>query len=78
MKFSILPKSPLSTPQPHTGVLGVLTIIGLIIRVVLQLADHANNLYDDRREKNVCTVRLSRLWQARTYARFAEIGAGAG
>ncbi len=51
MKHSILPKSPLSTPQPHTGVWGVLTIIGLIIRVVLQLADHANNLYDDRREK---------------------------
>lgn len=51
MKHSILPKSPLSTPQPRAGIWGVLTVIGLIIRVVLQLADHANNLYDDWREK---------------------------
>lgn len=40
MKHNILPKSPLSTPRPHTGFWGVLTVIGLIIRVVLQLADH--------------------------------------
>lgn len=50
MKHSILPKSPLSTPQPHSGIWGVLTVIGLIIRVALKLVDHYHEYYNGRRD----------------------------
>lgn len=50
MKLSILPKSPLQISRPHPGLWGVLTVIGLIIRVALKLADHYHDYYNGRRD----------------------------
>ncbi len=51
MKHNILPKDPVLTPQSgHAGLWTVLTVISVIIRVILKLADRDNDNFRERRD----------------------------
>ena len=51
MKHNILPKDPVLTPQSgHAGLWTVLTVISVIIRVILRLADRDNDNFGTRRD----------------------------
>ena len=51
MKHNILPKDPVLTPQSgHAGLWTVLTVISVIIRVILTLADRDNDNFRERRD----------------------------
>ncbi len=51
MKHNILPKDPVLTPQSgHAGLWTVLTVISVIIRVILKLADRDDDSFRERRD----------------------------
>ncbi len=51
MKNTILPKKPLQTPQAgHSTLWSILSVVGLIIRIIVSLTDRSDDSFGERRD----------------------------